>query len=378
MVATAPIAQTAKTIIAAGQLLDTPVMVVDETIMHTNIAEMQALANTYGVKLRPHIKTHKTPQIAMLQLAAGAIGLTCAKLGEAEAMVDGGATDILIAYPFYGPLKTRRLLALMERARVIVGLDSHTAAEALSAAMRAQDRTLDVYIEVNTGHNRSGLLPGDETVELATELARTPGLRLVGIFSHEGQANIQPPDAIEAVAIDAGERLVETAERIRARGIELPVVSVGSTPAAAITPSVAGITEMRPGTYVFKDTAAFRYGVFGPDRCAARVVATVVSHAAPDRCILDAGSKSLSLDKSFGHPGHGYIVGHPTSVIHTLSEEHGWVQIGEDDPGFTIGDQVEIIPNHICPAVNLMDELAIVRDGRVIDTWRVTARGKIR
>jgi D-serine deaminase-like pyridoxal phosphate-dependent protein len=209
-------------------------------------------------------------------------------------------------------------------------------------------------------------------------VARAPGLRLAGIFSHEGQANVQPPESIEGVALDAGRTLVATAERIRAEGIELPVVSVGSTPAAAITPTVPGVTEMRPGTYVFKDTTAFRYGIFGPDRCAARIVATVVSHAAPDRCIVDAGSKTLALDKSFGHPGHGYIVGHPTSVIHALSEEHGWVQIGEDDPGFAIGDRVEIIPNHICPSVNLMDELLVVRDGRVVDRWRVAARGKIR
>jgi D-serine deaminase-like pyridoxal phosphate-dependent protein len=317
-------------------------------------------------------------QIALRQIAAGAVGITCAKLGEAEVMVDGGVRDVLIAYPTIGELKIKRLLALMERARVIVGLDSHDAADQLSRAMSQAERTLDTYIEVDTGQHRSGVPVGPATVQLGLEVARHPGLRLVGLFSHEGHANTQPPETIGEVAISAGKALVETADELRGHGVEISAVSVGSTPAAAITPGVAGVTEMRPGTYVFRDTAGFRYGIYGPERCAARVVATVVSHAAPDRCIVDAGAKTLSLDKGPGHPGHGYIVGHPGAIIHALSEEHGWVQIPEDDPGFTIGQRVEIIPNHICPAVNLHDDLVIVRNGHVVDTWKVAARGKIR
>lgn len=364
--------------VAPDQLLDTPCMVVNERTMQLNIDEMQAQANSFGVHLRPHIKTHKTPQIALRQIAAGAIGITCAKLGEAEVMVDAGITDVLIAYPTIGDLKIKRLLSLMERARIVVAVDSREAAAALSQAMSAAERTLEVYIEVDTGQHRSGVLAGSPTVTFGIDVARLPGLRLIGVFSHEGHANTQPPEFIAGVATAAGEALVETAEELRRHGVDISVVSVGSTPAAAITPGVAGITEMRPGTYVFKDTTAFRYGVFGPDRCAARILATVVSHAAPDRCIFDAGSKTLSLDKSHGHPGHGYVIGHPGAIIHALSEEHGWVQIPADDPGFAIGDRVEIIPNHICPTVNLMDELLIVRDGRVIDAWQVAARGKIR
>jgi D-serine deaminase-like pyridoxal phosphate-dependent protein len=359
-------------------VIDTPAMVVDESIMQTNIDEMQALANSFGVALRPHIKTHKTPQIALRQIAAGAVGITCAKLGEAEAMVDGGIHDVLIAYPMYGEPKVKRLLALMERARVIVGVDSLEAAELLSHGVSAAERLLDVYIEVDTGQHRSGIAAGSPAVELGVQVARLPALRLIGVFSHEGHANAQPKETIKEVALAAGRTLVETADELRHRGVEIAVVSVGSTPAAAYTASVPGITEMRPGTYVFRDTYGFRYGVYGPERCAARVAATVVSHAAPERCILDAGSKTLSLDTSPGHPGHGYIVGHPAAVIHALSEEHGWVNIGTDDPGLAIGQRVEVIPNHICPAVNLHDELLIARDGRIVDTWRVAARGKIR
>ena len=376
MVAT--VAMTSNEIVAPDQILDTPCMVVDESIMQMNIDEMQSMANSFGVSLRPHIKTHKTPQIALRQIAAGAVGITCAKLGEAEVMADAGIDDILIAFPTVGPIKIKRLLTLMERARIIVAIDSREAANELSAAMIAAERTLEVYIEVDTGQHRSGVLAGSLTTRFGLDVARLSGLRLIGVFRHEGHANTQAPDAIAGVAISAGQALVETADELRRQGVGISVVSVGSTPAAALTPSVPGITEMRPGTYVFKDTTAFRYGIYGPDRCAARVVATVVSHAAADRCIVDAGSKTLALDKSYGHPGHGYIIGHPGAVIHALSEEHGWVEIPAGDPGFTIGQRVEIIPNHICPSVNLMDDLSIVRDGHVTDIWKVAARGKIR
>lgn len=368
----------ASMIVAPNQVIDTPTMAVDEEILHRNIAEMAALAKSHGVNLRPHIKTHKTPEIARLQIAAGANGITCAKIGEAEVMVDAGIDDVLLAYPTVGEIKIRRLLVLMERARMIVALDSHEAAAAVSDAMSVRDRVLEVYVEVDTGQHRAGQLAGEEAVRLALELARMPGLRLIGVMSHEGHANQQPPETIEGVALDAGRRLVDTAEKIRGHGIDLSVVSVGSTPAAAYTPTVHGVTEMRPGTYVFKDTTAFRYGVYGPDRCAARILATVVSHTSREHCIIDAGSKTLSLDLSKGHPGHGYIVTQPGAVIGPLSEEHGVVKLSLDDPDVKIGDRLEIIPNHICPAVNLMEELVIVRDGQVIDTWKVAARGKIR
>jgi D-serine deaminase-like pyridoxal phosphate-dependent protein len=373
-----PTSAGAPPIVAPNQLIDTPNMVVDEEVLHTNIAEMASLAASMGVNLRPHIKTHKTPEIARLQIGAGAIGVTCAKIGEAEVMVDAGIDDVLLAYPTVGEIKIRRLMNLMERARMIVALDSREAAEALSDALAAEDRILDVYVEVDTGQHRAGVPAGENAVNLALDLARMPGLRLIGVMSHEGHANSQPPETIEQVALDAGQKLVDTAERIRRKGVDLSVVSVGSTPAAAFTPTVHGVTEMRPGTYVFKDTTAFRYGIYGPERCAARIIATVVSHPAPDRCVVDAGSKTLALDMSKGHPGHGYIIWHPNAVIEKLSEEHGVVVLPPEDQRIAIGDHVEIIPNHVCPSVNLMDELVIVRDGQVIDTWRVAARGKIR
>ena len=367
------------TILSAREELDTPCMVVDESILHQNVAEMAAFAASVGVRLRPHMKTHKTPLIARLQFAAGAVGATCAKLGEADVFVEqGGVDDVLLAYPIVGPPKLRRLASLMERAHVTVALDSREAGLALAEAMAALDRMIDVYVEVNTGQDRAGARAGDEAVALALDLERLPALRVVGVMTHEGHAGSSAPDAIEAAALAAGRALVETASAIRAHGIELPHVSVGSTPSSPYTPTVPGITEMRPGTYVFNDNAAFRHGRIGPERCAARIVATVVSRPAPDRAVLDAGSKTLAMDPSPSHSGHGYIVGHPDAVIARISEEHGVVVLPPDEPGFHVGDRYEIIPNHVCPTINLTDQLLLARDGQIIDLWPVAARGKVR
>jgi len=366
-------------IVADDQALDTPLIAVDLDLLQRNIAEMAALAASYGVSLRPHAKTHKSPHIARLQLEAGAIGLTCAKLGEAEVLVDqGGVTEILIAYPIVGEIKIRRLLDLLDRARVIVAIDTHPAAMALSQAISANDRTLNIYLEVNTGQDRAGARAGQEAVDLAVAISQLPGLRLAGVMTHEGHAGFSSPDEIATIAENAGRALVETAESIRAQGVEVEQVSVGSTPASWFTPRVAGITEMRPGTYVFHDNNAFRHGRIGPDRCAAQVIATIVSRPAADRAVVDAGSKALALDPSPSHPGHGYIVGHPGATIARVSEEHGVVILSPDETGFQVGDRVEIIPNHICPAVNLTDELVIIRDGHLVDRWPVAARGKVR
>lgn len=360
--------------------VDTPQLIVSEEILQRNIAEMAAFAKSIKVQLRPHIKTHKSIEIARLQIAAGAVGITCAKVGEAEVMINqAGIDDVLLAYPIVGAKKYDRIVALMEKARIAVAVDSETAIETISQAMVRHERKIDIYLEVNTGQNRSGVMWGDEAVRFAQEIDRHPNLRLSGIVTHEGHVASFDPSEISRQAIAAGEKMVQTAEMIRAQGIELPTVSVGSTPAARMTPTVPGITEMRPGTYVFNDCSLFRFGdTWGVEDCAARFVATVVSRAADDRCVIDAGSKTLALDGNAGHKGHGYIVGHPDVIISKLSEEHGVCELPAGEEGFQVGDTVEVIPNHICPTVNLMDEMAIVRDGEVVDHWKVAARGMVR
>jgi D-serine deaminase-like pyridoxal phosphate-dependent protein len=368
------------TILDPGQVLDTPVMVVDEGILHQNIAEMQGFANSVGVNLRPHIKTHKSPQIARLQLQAGAVGITCAKLGEAEVMArEAGVQDILIAYPIVGQPKIERLLSLMDQVHMTVAVDTLDAATALSNAVVRAGRTLDLYLEVNTGQDRAGQRAGEEALALGKAIAALPGVRIVGVMTHEGHAGASEPDLIADKAKAAGLALVETADLLRRAGVPVTTVSVGSTPSSPFTPTIPGVTEMRPGTYVFNDNTGFRHGRMGPDRCAARIAATVVSRPSPDRAIIDAGSKALAMDPSPSHPGHGFIIGHPDATIARISEEHGVVLLPtEDEPGFSVGDRVEVIPNHICPTINLTDELFIVRDGKVIDRWPVSARGKVR
>ncbi|HET7036643.1 MAG TPA: alanine racemase [Thermomicrobiaceae bacterium] len=362
------------------ETLDTPCLVVHQEILEQNVAEMADYARAHGISLRPHQKTHKTAEIARMQVEAGAIGGTCAKIGEAEALVDAGALDdVLLAYQVVGPRKIARLLSLMERARVTVGVDGVESARRLSDAMRQAGKQLDVLIEVNTGLNRAGLRPGEEVLDLAREVKAMPGLNLRGIFTHEGHvARAQNGDELAEIARQAGEELVETAELLREHNIPVDVVSVGSTPAAFATTGVEGITEMRPGTYVFNDNSAFRLGRIGPERCALRILTTVISRPEPDRAVVDAGSKTLAMDPSPGRPGHGYVVEIPDATIVRLSEEHGVIELPEGACDLQVGDTLEIIPNHVCPTVNLQDEMFVVRDGEVVACWPVVARGKVR
>jgi D-serine deaminase-like pyridoxal phosphate-dependent protein len=360
--------------------LDTPCLVVHQEILEENIRRVAEHAARRGIAVRPHQKTHKTAQIARMQVEAGAIGGTCAKLGEAEALVNAGALDdVLIAYQIVGDRKIARLLALNDRAHVSVAIDGPEAAQALSEAFERAGKVLDVVIEVNTGLNRAGTLPGQDALRLARTVREMPGLRLRGVMTHEGHvARASSGEELDEIALKAGEDLVATANLLRENGISVEVVSVGSTPAAFATTTVEGITEMRPGTYVFNDSSAFRFGRIGPERCALRILATVISRPAPDRAVIDAGSKTLAKDPSPSKPGHGYIVEYPEATIVRLSEEHGVVELPESARGLKVGDRVEVIPNHVCPTVNLQDEMFVVRGDEVVDCWPVIARGKVR
>lgn len=358
--------------------LDTPALIVREEILQRNLQTMAAYAKAKGLVLRPHFKTHKTAAVAQLQRDLGAGGITVAKLGEAEALADAGVfDDFFIANEIIGPLKIRRLLALMERAKVRVAVDTVAGAAGLNAAMAEAGKTLDVIIELNTGQNRAGVTP-EQALSLAEAIrADMPNLRVVGLMTHEGHAGATPEkDKLAETARKAGQAIVETAEVLREHGFELDTISVGSTPAAFETTTIEGITEMRPGTYVFNDATYFRLGV-KPEDCALRVLATVTSRNG-ERAVLDCGSKVLAADPAIGRPGHGYIVEYPEAQIIGLSEEHGWVRLPADTPGFQVGEKVQVIPNHVCPSVNLADELYLVRNDEVVETWPVIARGRSR
>ena len=366
--------------------LDTPALLLDSGTLRHNIEWMQKVADGFGARLRPHTKTHKSPHIARRQMEAGAIGITVAKLGEAEVMADAGLEDILIANQVIGTQKIRRLVALAQRVRVAVLVDSREGVQMLERGFAEAGRELDVLIEVDTGKGRCGLADTEAILALADEVARAPHLRLRGVETHEGHVPDGAASArqMEERAVAAGERIVEVAAALRDRGHAVDEVSVGSTPAAPYTASVAGITEMRPGTYVFNDVNEMALGQATPEECALSLLATVISRPAPGRAVLDAGSKSLFSERARpgfaleGYDGFGYIRGAPEARIVNLSEEHGTVALPGDARFPGVGETVEIIPNHVCPAVNLHDELHVVDGDDVLEAWPIAARGKLR
>ena len=361
--------------------LDTPVLLWDLDVVERNIAEMAAVMRRAGVGLRPHTKTHKSTEIARMQLNAGASGITVAKVGEAEVMVGAGCDDVLIAYPVLGRDKVERLRPLMERARVRVSLDSVEVAEGLGRLGTERGEPVEVLVEVDTGHHRLGRPPGGPTTALVAEIARVAGVDVAGLLTHAGHAyRAGSAEELHAIGEREGLDLFETAERCAAAGIPIREISVGSTPTARSVAGVAGVTEVRPGTYVFNDGQQMRLGVATEDGCASRVLTTVVSRPWEDRFVIDAGTKCLSSDGGDGQPfpGRGVVAGRPDLRLDFLTEEHG---IGHVEPGGeppAIGDRLEVIPLHVCSCVNLFDVAQGVRKGAVECQIPIEGRGKVR
>lgn len=368
--------------------VDTPALIVDLDVLERNVREMADVARRHGVALRPHAKTHKSVEVAALQLGAGAVGLTLAKLGEVEALLDAGLAgslmDVLVAYPIVGAAKLDRLLALADRLHVTVSLDGLAAAAEIGRAAHARGTTIDLLVEVDTGGRRCGVLPGAPALELAQAIDRLPGVRFRGIMTHEGHAyGATSPAELRTISAAAGAAMVETAVAMRAAGLECPVVSVGSTPSARAIVGVPGLTEIRPGTYVFQDYNQVRLGVAAVEDCAATVLATVVARPAPDRAVVDAGTKAVGADRNMirvDREGFGLVKGQPGWFFARASEEHG-VLLRDPDllaDDLMVGRRVEIIPNHVCPAVNLYDSLVAYRGERVEAAIAVVARGSSR
>jgi D-serine deaminase-like pyridoxal phosphate-dependent protein len=353
---------------------DTPSVMVELGRLRANVDRAARLAAANGVRLRPHAKTHKMLEVAQLQLAAGAVGLQVAKLGEAEVFVDGGVVDVFVGYPIVGRTKLRRLAELAGRCALSVAVDSLAVAEPLSELFSHQP--LSVLLEVDTGLHRTGSAAGGPAVELAQRIDALAGLRLVGVFTHEGQTyGARDVAELQARAREACAALVETAEQIRARGIDVATVSVGSTPSFRFAVECPGLTEARPGTYVFNDRLQLGLGSATLDEVAAFVVATVVACPAPGRAVIDAGSKVLTYDPA-PDGAHGALVGIDGALVTRLSEEHGVVELSPET-SLRVGDRVVVVPNHICPVINLADSVVVVEDGAVADRWRVAARGRV-
>ena len=356
--------------------LPTPAVLVDADVLERNIARMAAHARDAGVRLRPHAKTHKIPEVGRMQIAAGAAGLSLAKTGEAEVFASAGFDDLFLAYPTVGEDRGRRLLALSDRVRLAAGADSVEGAESLGRPFAAAGRRIDVLLKVDCGFHRVGVLP-ERAVETALSIASLPGVSLRGIFTHAGHSYLaETPGGVAAVGREEGETMTAVAGALKAEGIACDEVSVGSTPSARHAMSVAGVTECRPGNYVFHDASQVNLGTCSVEDCALTVLATVVSAPAPGRAVVDAGSKTLSSDSLRPQAdGYGLLLG-GEGRIERLSEEHGVVRVA---PGrrLDIGQRVRILPNHACVVTNLHDRIFAVRGERIETEWRVAARGRV-
>ncbi len=359
--------------------LSTPVLTVDLDVLEKNLARGAELCRRQRLGLRPHTKTHKTVEVARLQLEHGAVGLTVAKVGEAEVMAAAGFEDIFVAFPILGEEKLRRVTRIARTHRVLLSLDSETAAQELSRAAAAQNATIGVLVEFDAGVHRCGLAPGPDLVALAKVIDKLPGLQFRGLMSFFGNvAGI--PEERRAEAERVAERVGRALAAFRAENMPVEIVSGGSTPSAEFAHLIPGLTEIRPGTYVYNDLNTYYQGACGLDDCAVRVVATVVSTAVPGRAIIDAGSKTLSSDLLGAGPktGYGYVVEAPDAPIIKLNEEHGYLDITRSRHSFHVGEVVTVIPNHVCATVNMHDEIMTLRQDEAVGCWKIAARGKIR
>lgn len=360
--------------------LETPYIMIDSVKMEHNLRKMADGARERDVALRPHIKTHKQPELAKRQLELGARGITAAKLAEAELMAAAGINDIFVAYPIIGKVRAERAARLAASGlRLIVGVDSIEGAKMLSRAAEAHNITLEIRLEIETGLQRTGV-DIDKAVLIAKTIARMNSLKLTGIFTYKGAVlNGQSTTELRAAGHEEGQLMIAAADRLRAAGIAIDEVSVGSTPTAMYAAEIAGITEVRPGTYIFQDRMQAELGVSSLDECAAIVWATVISRPAPDRIIIDGGSKTFATDIQPGKPplhmkGFGHIVGDPDAVFERMNEEHGVIII-RPETTYAVGDRIMIIPNHICSTINLHNYVIVKQSDGQLHKAAVAARG---
>ena len=359
--------------------LETPALLIDLDVMERNIKRVADYAREHGLRLRPHTKTHKIPALGRMQVKHGAAGLTVAKVGEAEVMVNSGTPDLLVAYPVIGRKKLDRLMEIAKRTRVTVSLDSVAAARQLSEAAREAQTEVGVLAEIDAGLGRVGVTPGVELIELATALSRLPRLKLEGIAFYPGHIKSMEDGGEEELA-QLAELVDSVVRELKAAGLPPNIVSGGSTPTLFHSHKVAGVNEIRPGTYIFYDRNTVAQGACTWDDCAASILATVVSMARPGQMIIDGGSKTFSSDRlaTTGEPTFGMLREAPAAVFNKMNEEHGYVDIRKvEDASFQVGDRVRVIPNHICVCMNLHEQVYGIRGDTVERTWAVEARGKL-
>ncbi|MFP4528993.1 MAG: alanine racemase [Candidatus Kapaibacterium sp.] len=359
--------------------IDTPALIIERSVLENNLLKMQHTAEMNVINLRPHIKTHKMPRLAAMQIDHGAIGIACAKLGEAEIIAAAGIDNIQIANIITGQQKIERLIRLNERiSRLSVCVDSPESASELSKAF-AELKPIRVLIEVDSGFHRAGIESFDKIAELARDIISMPGIEFEGIMTHAGHAYAAPnPREVRRVGLQEGKLMSDLKIFLEVRRIPCRVVSVGSTPTARWCSRGREVTELRAGNYIFHDMIQVMLGSCKIEDCALNVLSTVISVPTEDRAVIDAGSKALGLDLG-GHgntslSGHGYIYNKDAEIVR-LSEEHGVLRTGEDN--FKYGERIRIIPNHACAVVNLYDRAYLVDKEEIIEEIEIAARGRM-
>jgi D-serine deaminase-like pyridoxal phosphate-dependent protein len=347
--------------------LETPAVTIDVAIMDANIRRVQERLSRLGIANRPHVKTHKIPALGKRQMASGAVGITCQKLGEVEVFADAGvADDVLLTYNILGAAKTDRLMALARRLRrLAVVLDNETVVRGLSEAGVRHGQDVPFLVECDTGFARTGVQTPEAALELARTALRLPRLRFEGLMTFPNR----DPDTRTFF-----ERALDLFKRA---GIPVPVVSGGGTPALVTVDRFPMLTEHRAGTCIFNDTMQVAAGWATWDQCAMRVRATVVSRPTDTRAVIDCGTKVLTSDL-YTVKGYGHVMEYPEAAIVNLSEEHGVIDLTACRERPAVGEVVSVVPNHCCVVSNMVDELHGVRDGKVEETWRVAARGAVR
>jgi D-serine deaminase-like pyridoxal phosphate-dependent protein len=358
--------------------LDTPSVLVDLDVMERNLNHMAEYTAKAGVALRPHIKTHKIPELARKQVALGAVGITVAKPGEAVVMADGGLTDIFVAYPIVSPKKADTLLALSHSTRLSVSVDSFEAAECLASSAAMHSYNLPILVEIDVGFGRCGVQSPEAAVALALQIEKLSGAHFGGLMFYPGHMMVPLEKRNQILPVVNG--IVEaTYDALKKAGLDVPVVSGGSTPMALRSREFSHLTEIRPGMYPLNDRNLVCGGFATLADCAVTVLTTVVSSAVPGRVILDGGSKTFSSDRLLtgNNLGHGAILEDPDALFIGLSEEHGHLDITPSARSYRLGERLRIVPNHVCATINMHGTIYGIRGDRVETIWAVAARGHV-
>lgn len=362
--------------------LETPCIVIDMAQTKKNIERMQEAADAAHCRLRPHIKTHKMPLFAKMQLTYGASGITCAKVSEAEVMADAGLEDIFIAYPMVGDFRVKRAIELSKRVkRLILAVDSLESAAMLNEAAKQEQTVLEIRLEVDTGAKRTGVIRS-RAAELASQIYHFSNLKLTGIYTFKSLVFQDKATVDKHIAgVEEGELMEQIAEAVRQAGVPIADISAGSTPTGLEVAQTGKVNEIRPGTYIFNDYMLCKEGASIPEDIAVRIYATVVSVPCKEYAVIDGGTKTFPMDilldtEPYYYPGYAIVEGNEDLQLRRLNEEHGIITSIKGDTGLKVGDKLTLIPIHVCTAINMQNQVYLY-DGAGLRTEKVAARGML-